>query len=206
MLASALIYIFTGLSLEAYVGVVISVVIIKAGIEMLLDALDDILGHRADPELVKKIKAILNEEPEVRGAYDLVLNNYGPDKEYASVHLELPDVMTVKEVDELTRRVMARVYQETGVILVGVGVYSYNTTDDSAAHIRNEVQKTVLSNEWALQMHGFYLNEETKDMRFDVVLDFGYDVQSCLAELQAQLKQHFPDYVITISPDVNISD
>ena len=141
VLASAVIFLLTGLSLEAWVGVVISGFIIKSGVEMMMETLDDIIGHRADAELTQKIRHLLNEEPEVRGAYDLFLDNYGPDRNYASVHLELPDVMTVEEVDRLTRRVQAKVFKETGVILTGVGVYSYNTGSDEIAAIRNALER-----------------------------------------------------------------
>ncbi|MBR5361323.1 MAG: cation transporter, partial [Lachnospiraceae bacterium] len=129
VLACAIVFVTTGLSLEAYVGIVISCFIIKAGIEMLLETVSDILGRRADTALTRQIKALLSEEPEVRGAYDLMINNYGPEKNYASVHLELPDYMTVEEVDKLTRRVEAKVYNATGVVLTGVGVYSFNTSN-----------------------------------------------------------------------------
>ncbi|MBR4150450.1 MAG: cation transporter, partial [Firmicutes bacterium] len=105
VLASALMFKFTGLSLEAYVGVIIAGFIIKAGVEMLLETLNDILGRRTDPALAREVKRLLNEEPEVLGAYDLVLTDYGPERSYASIHLELPDTMTVEEVDRLTRRV-----------------------------------------------------------------------------------------------------
>ena len=155
VLASAIIFLVWHISLEAYVGVVIAAFIIKAGIGMTTETLDDILGHREDAETSLKIKRLLTEEPEVRGAYDLILYNNGPNKDYGSVHLELPDTMTVDQVDVLTRRVEAKVYRETGVILTGVGVYSYNTTDEQAAQIRNAVQEAVLSHDWALQMHGF---------------------------------------------------
>ena len=101
VLASAIIFMATGLSLEAYVGLFISAVIIKAGIDMMKETLSDIIGKRPDAELTRKIKRVLNEEPEVRGAYDLLLTDYGPDRYYASVHLELPDVMTVDDVDKL---------------------------------------------------------------------------------------------------------
>ena len=69
------------------------------------------------------IKRLICEEPEVRGAYDLIINNYGPNRNYASVHIEVPDTMTVEELDVLTRHIEAKVYKETGVILTGVGVY-----------------------------------------------------------------------------------
>jgi len=206
VLASALIFTFTGLSLEAYVGVLISFFIIKAGIEMLKEALDDILGHRADPELSQEIKKILNEEEEVRGAYDLILNNYGPDRNYASVHLELPDTMNVQEVDVLTRRVQAKVYRATGVILTGVGVYSYNTSDDEAARIRNDVQEHVLQHDWALQVHGFYLDMENKDLRFDVVMSFDIDAKEGLKALYEELEPLYPGYTIRIAPDIDVTD
>ncbi len=110
VLASAIIYFTTKISLEAYVGVLISGVIIKAGIGMMTDALNDILGKRADIETIKKIKELLVEEPEVRGAYDLIIHNYGPNKNLASVHLELPDTMTVEQVDVLTRKLQTKIF------------------------------------------------------------------------------------------------
>lgn len=105
VLVSALIYLGTGVSLEAYVGVIIAGFIIKSGIDMMRETLNDILGERPDPTLVRKIKGMLAREPEIRGAYDLMMNNYGPGRNYASVHIELPDTMTVEEADRLTRRI-----------------------------------------------------------------------------------------------------
>ncbi|MBR5361465.1 MAG: cation transporter [Lachnospiraceae bacterium] len=206
VLASAVIFMLTGLSLEAYVGVIISVFIIKAGIEILMDTASDILGRRADPDLTKTIKALCNEEEEVRGAYDLIINNYGPEKNYASVHLELPDTMTVDEVDRLTRRVQTKVYLKTGVILTGVGVYSYNTSNDEAAHIRNDIQEIVLAHDFALQMHGFYLDMESKEMRFDVVMTFDSDHEEGLKILREEIYDKYPDYDVVIAPDIDISD
>lgn len=206
VLASALIFIFTGVSLEAYVGVLISIFIIKAGIEMMLETYDDILGHRADTELSRKIKKVLTQEPEIRGAYDLFINNYGPGRDYASVHVELPDTMTVKEVDRLTRRVQMKVYKETGVILTGVGVYSFNTSDDEAARIRNRVQEIVLSHDWALQMHGFFADTEKKDLRFDVVLSFDIDHDEGIEIICSEVREAYPDYNVQIVPDIDITD
>ncbi len=204
--ASAVIFIKTGLSLEAYVGAVISVIIIKSGIEMMIETLDDILGRRADAEETAEIKRLLNEEEEVRGAYDLILNNYGPNRNYGSVHLELPDTMTVEEVDVLTRKVQQKVYKETGVILTGIGVYSYNTKSGTAAEIRNRVQETVLSHEWALQMHGFYADLEKKVMRFDVVMSFDADKEEAVRILYNELAEIYPEYKIDIALDADVSD
>ena len=206
VLASAVLFLATGISLEAYVGALISVFIIRAGIEMLQDTLNDILGRRADEEVSREIKRLLTAEKEVRGAYDLILHNYGPGRNYGSVHVELPDTMTVEEVDVLTRRLESTVYQQTGVILTGIGVYSYNTQDNEAAHIRNDVQKRALSHGWVLQIHGFHVNTEKKLMRFDAVMSFDIDPQEGLRILCEEIRAAYPDYEVQITPDLDISD
>ena len=206
VLASAIVFLIWGISLEAYVGVIISIVIIKAGIEMMLETLNDIIGQRGDANTGAQIRSILNEEPQVRGAYDLILYNYGPNKYYGSVHLELPDTMTVDEVDVLTRKVQIDVYQKTGVILTGISVYSYNTKNEEAAKIRDAVHKTVLAHDWALQVHGFYADTDKKTMRFDVVLDFSVDQKEALEITCREVQKLYPDYAIQIIPDIDAGD
>ena len=206
VLLSAVVYLIFGLPLEAYVGLVISGFIIKSGIEMLRETLDDLIGKRTDADLSIRIKKLIAEENEVRGAYDLIINNYGPDRNYASVHIELPDSMTVEEVDRLTRKLEVKVYKETGIVLAGVGVYSYNTKVDEAARIRDEVQKIVLSHEWALQLHGFYIDQDTKRLRFDVVLSFEIKPAEAIPVLCKEVQEAFPDYTLEITPDVDLSE
>ena len=206
VLLSALLFLWFRVSLEAYVGVLISLFIIKAGFDIMRDTLSDILGRRAEPEVTRAVRDILTSEPEIRGAYDLILHNYGPERNYASVHVELPDTMTVEEVDRLTRRVEEKVYRETGVILTGVGVYSYNTGSDEATQIRNRVQETVLQHDWALQLHGFYVDMEAKTIRFDVVLSFEIEPQEAMETLNREMRELYPDYNVTIVPDVDTSD
>ncbi|MBQ8080960.1 MAG: cation transporter, partial [Clostridia bacterium] len=105
VLLCALLYTWTGLSLEAYVGVVISVFIIKAGFSMLAETLDDILGSRISREVTDAVKATVLKDPQVLCAYDLILHSYGPDRLVGSVHVEVNDSLHAREIDELSRRV-----------------------------------------------------------------------------------------------------
>jgi len=205
VLVTALIYTFKGISLEAYMGVIISGFIIKAGYEMISDTVSDILGRRADVEVSKKIKEIVTSEPDVLGAYDLFVHNYGPDREYASVHVELPDSMTVDQVDVLTRRLTERVYRETGVILTGVGVYSHNE-DSKAENMRSAIEEIVLAHEWALQMHGFYIDEERKVIRFDVVMSFDIAHSEGIKIICDEIREKYPDYKVIVVADIDITD
>ena len=187
-------------------GAIISVVIIRAGWGMLSDTLNDILGKRVDAQTSRRIKQILSEEPEIRGVYDLMINNYGPDKNYASVHVELPDTMSVDEVDRLTRRIEEKVYHQTGVILMGVGVYAYNTRGGEQAEIRNHIQQIVLAHDWALQLHGFYVDINAKTLCFDVVLSFDIAKEKALEILVREVQNAYPAYKVQITPDLDITD
>ena len=206
VLVSAVIFLIWGISLEAYVGVIIACFIVKAGVEMMIETLNDIIGKREDAETSQELKRIICEEEAVLGAYDVTIFNYGPNKNYASVHIELPDNLSVDDVDKITRRIQVNVFRRTGIVLTGIGVYSYNTSDDEAARMRNAIQKTVLTHDWALQMHGFYADTEKKTLRFDVVLSFDVERKEALAILYGEISALYPDYEILIVPDVDIAD
>ena len=206
VLACAIIFLVFGFSLEAYVGVLIACFIIKAGIELMMETLSDIIGRREDASLVNELKRIIREEDGVRGAYDITLYNYGPNKNYGTVHIELPDTLTVNEVDKITRKVQAKVFQKTGIILTGIGIYSYNTSNDEAARMRDRIQKEVLKNDWALQMHGFYVDFEKKTIRFDVVVTFDIDRKVAMEAINNAVNTLYPDYVPTVVLDADISD
>ena len=206
VLLSAIIFLVFKVSLEPYVGAVISCFIVKAGLEMMSETVSEILGQRPDRETTARIKKLLAEEQGVRGAYDLILYNYGPDKNLGSVHLELPDTMTVEEVDRLTRKLERRVYAETGVILVGVGVYSCNTKDTESVRIAEDVRGKVLSHEWALQVHGFHVDVPEKEMRLDVVMSFDINPKEGVEILRNEIGKTYPDYDLLIIPDVDVSD
>ena len=206
VLASAIVFLVWGVSLEAYVGVVIACFIIKAGIEMMIETLNDIIGKREDAETVRELKEIICTEENVLGAYDVTIFNYGPNKNYGSVHVELPDTLNVDDVDRITRSIQTDVFRKTGIILTGIGVYSYNTSDDAAAQMRNEIQKTVLSHDWALQMHGFYADVEKKTIRFDVVVSFDVDRKEAIETLCGEIGRLYPEYDLLIVPDVDVAD
>lgn len=206
VLASAIIFIIWGISLESYVALIISIFIIKAGIDMMIETLDDIIGKRGNSEISEKIKDILKSQEEVRGAYDLNLFNYGPEKYYGSVHLELPDTMTVYDVDVLTRKVQLEIYNKTGVIMTGIGVYSYNTKDDEAAKIQNTIQNIVLSHEWALQIHGFYFDKQKNSISLDVVISFDIEHSDALRILKEEIGKTYPYYELQIVTDIDVTD
>ena len=207
VLATALIFIFTGVSLEAWVGAVISVFIIKSGLEMIVDAVNEILGKRPGGEVTKAMKETIARNPEVRGAYDLLLNNYGPDLYIGSVHIEVPEDMTAREIDALSRKLQEDVYREHGILLGTIGVYSVNTKGGEIAQAYEDIRKRVTAREGVLQIHGFYMDTEKKTMRFDLILDFAVrDRKALYRQICEEIAAAYPEYTVHIALDVDLSD
>ena len=207
VLAAALIYLATGISLEAYVGVIISAVIVKAGIDMLRETLDDILGHRPDAELSKGIKDTICADPDVLGAYDLLLDSYGPNLTVGAVHVEVRDTMTAAEIDAMTRRLQAAVFEQHHIALATVGVYSHNTTDDEVAEMQGAITRQVMGHDGVLQMHGFFVDVENKRVSFDVIIDFSAENRDDLyCHIVEEVCALYPDYDFNITLDRDLSD
>ncbi len=206
-LIAAGIFMIFHISLEAWLGAIISVVIIKSGIEMLHNTISQILGERNDKGLTKAIHDTVTSFPGVYGAYDLVLNNYGPDTWNGSIHIEVPDTYSADKLDQLIREITMKVLGEHHVILTAIGVYSVNTKDEKVIQAKKQVEEIVLSHEYVRQMHGFYLIMEQKTMRFDVVISFGAnDRRVVFNEVVSDVQKAFPDYELQVAMDTDFSE
>ena len=206
-LLAAGIYLIFGVSLEAWLGAFIAAVIIRSGAEMLRDTLSQILGERADMELARAVKKTVCSFPEVSGAYDLVLHNYGPDSFNGSVHIEVPDYLDADRLDKLNRQITMKVYQEQNVILTAIGVYSINTKDPEAVKARNEISRIIMDHPYVLQMHGFYMDRKEKTIRFDVVISFDApDRSRAVREICEKVQPAYPDYELQIALDRDFSE
>ena len=207
-LVAAFIYIFAGISLEAWLGAIISIVIIKAGYDILREAIDKILGTRVDSETARDVKDAIMSVDGVRGAYDLVLHDYGPQRLSGSVHVEAAENMTIQEFDALSRRVQQAVFRQTGVIVHTVGVYASNEhLSPEAQAIRDALDLAVADEPHILQVHGFYVDEAAKFVNFDLIV--GYDDPNRKATFKTvvdAMRRQFPDYRINAVLDSDISD
>ena len=206
-LVAAIIFLIFHVSLEAWLGAVISLVIIKSGIGMLRDTISQLLGERGDPELARQIKRTVKSFPDVLGAYDLVLNNYGPDTWNGSVHIEVPDTLSAGELDHLIRLIQMEVYKTYGVILTAIGIYSVNSKDPEVTEVQKKVCEIVFSHEYVTQMHGFYLLKEEKAMRFDIVVSFdAKDRHAVYDAVVADVQKAFPEYRVMAALDMDFAE
>ena len=205
-LAAAGLNLIFGWKLEGILGVVISLFILKAGVEILSDTVSRIIGVRADGELTKRIKRSICRYPEIKGAYDLILHSYGPETYFGSVHVEVKDRMTMREFDALNRKIVPEIFDRYGVLLT-IGIYAANTSEMEALQIKKAVRREVRKYPMLMQMHGFYADTEHKRVSFDVVYDFRAEQPNDLVKLlRKDLTEQFPDYRFQINLDSDFSE
>ena len=207
VLVSTIIYMVFHVSLEAYVGILVSVYIIKAGIELIKKSVDSVLGTRVESKLVKSIKKEILKEADVQGVFDLILNDYGPDKYLGSVHIEVPDTLNVAEIDKISRNITKNIIKKYGVILHTIGVYSINTKDKNTIAIKNQIHDIVFSHNGILEMHGFYIDETDKILSLDIIIDFAIkNREELYKHIYDEIKTRYPDYVLNITLDIDVND
>ena len=205
-LVGAIVAMFAGVYIEGYLGIVIGLFIIKSGVEVLKGAISNIIGERTSNEVALAIKQTVTSFPEVIGAYDLILNNYGPNRAIGSIHIEVDDKLTAKEIHPLTRKISQEVYLKFGVILT-VGIYASNASNPEIKEIKKCLMDHVKEVPSIKQVHGFYVDEELKTISFDIVIDFDEehpeDIQQDIIE---KLKEHHPNYNYYVVIDKDFSD
>lgn len=205
-LVAIVVFVVFGISVEAYLALVISIIIIKSGFEMIREAISSILGERVDIELIRKVKKTIKSFPEVLGVYDIIFNNYGPNSYTGSVHIEIANTYTIDEVDELLRKISFKVYNDLGVILSAIGIYSINIKDKKVIKTRTKINNIIKKYEDILQMHGFYYNEIKKLIQFDLVVSFDCnDVDALYDKIYNEISKEFKEYEIIILIDNDFS-
>lgn len=207
-LVSAAVLMFCGISIDAWLAAIISCLIIKAGIEMILSPISELLGLRADPRLIASIKQLISRSiPEVRGVFDVVLHNYGPSQNIGALHVEVEESLSAAQLHFITRCIQHLVHSEFD-IFVTVGFYAHHAAHTHEAEVEKQLRHHVLSMDGVLGMHGFYLSDSDRVISFDIVYSFRYPNPITLRDaVTSHLRSvGYEDYNIYIGLDRNFSE
>ena len=205
-LLSAAIMLIWEVNLDGYIGVLISVVILKAGYEMLASPINELLGSRISPEFVASLKEEVMSFKEVHGVFDIIINSYGPDTMIGSLHVNVADTMTAREIHRLTRSIASRVYEKFHVILT-VGIYAVNNDEEGMGKLQHDVMDYAASHADVHQVHAFFYYEDSNLITIDVVPEESVKDNGQFATMmEADLRRRFPKYNFSIIVDHNYSE
>lgn len=203
-LVAALISMLFHISIEGYVGIIISFLIIKTSIFLLRDTLSEIIGERIDRSISKKVIKIVNSFDEVEGAYDLIIHSYGPNTLIGSIHIQVDDNMKASEIHSLSKRIETKVYESLGIILT-IGIYANNSSDVFSLKVKDSINNIIKNYNEVLELHGLYVYD--KKITFDLIISFSAESREKIKnEIIKELKKEYDDYKIYCNIDSDYTD
>ncbi len=190
---------------EGYLGIAIGLFIIKSGIDVLRSSFSSIIGERHDSEETKSILADISSVPGVKGAYDLIIHSYGPNKYVGSVHIGVDGGLSAKEIQIIERNIAALMASKYNMFMT-VGIYADNVDGKLSNEIRSKIQEFMKNNANILQMHGFFVDEVQKFCNFDLVFSFNEkEPEKRIDEIRNILEETYPDMTFYIQLDRDYS-
>lgn len=204
-LVAAIISMIWWFSLEWYLWVIIGLLIIKTAFELLRKAVNDVIGTRADQEIIDKLKSKISSYEWVLWVYDLILHNYGPSNIIAMAHIQVNDEMKAKKIHRLTRTISTDVFTEYGIILT-LGIYACND-EWIYGDIQKRLNEIIKKYKCIIQMHGFYVDEKVNTVYFDLIFDFDEKKpEKLVKEIKSEIKKDFPQYEYNVIIDTDFSE
>ena len=205
-LVSAGVMLLWHVSLDGILGALISLVIIKAGVEMLASPVNELLGASIPAELTRQIRQEVSAFEGVHGVFDLILHNYGHDVKIGSLHINVYDTMSAHDIHRLTRQISTEMFRLHGIIMT-VGVYAVATGDNRRAELQSKVMQTLAAHRDIVQVHGFLYSERDNMLSVDVVPDITvHDDDALVSRLTAEIQPFVPEMKVVVVVDHNYSE
>ena len=173
VLLCAVIARITGFDADAYMGILVAVIILIAGVKILAETKDHILGTQPDSALVESIKAIVHQYPGALGIHDLYIHNYGPGRSVASMHIEVDGSADVYESHDMIDNIEKKIAAELGMICT-IHMDPIVTDDGRVNALRCMVLDQVRLIDPRLNIHDFRVVEGQthSNLIFDVEAPF----------------------------------
>lgn len=203
VLASVLISYFTVLNIDAYAGLVVSVLIFINGIKSIRETLDPLLGTPPDRETVEALEALVLSYPDFMGVHDLIVHNYGPGRTFASLHVEVPQDSDILLCHERIDHCEKNILEQLGIEAV-IHMDPIATNDAFTLQIKEQLSEKLLTLDSNLHMHDFRMvrGENQTNLIFDVALPPKFplsakEVKGKIGKLAAEIDPSF-QCVITV--------
>ena len=207
VLASVLVNLAFGWCLDGYIGLVVAVIVLKGGVEVCRETLDQLLGGKPDPEKIRQIRELLLNHEGILGVHDLVVHDYGPGRCVASVHAEVSadgNILTIHEmIDNAEREVEQKLH-----IPICIHMDPIVTNDETSNRLRHQLNDYLRNIDPALSMHDFRMvpGEGHTNLIFDCVVPPGYkDRQLLYNSLRAYAQSIDPNYHVIVQFDTDFT-
>ena len=165
----------TGINIDGFVGLGVSLVVMWAGIGIARDTLEPLIGEATTPEDYRRIKKFVEKYDGIMGSHDLIVHNYGPGRSMASIHAEVPNNVSIEVSHEIIDRIERDAAKELGIFLV-IHMDPLETEDQTVLKVRKKTEKAVEELDSRCSIHDFRMvkGEDQMNLIFDLVVPREY--------------------------------
>lgn len=196
-IVAAIVYLSFGVSIEAWLGVGIALLITRAGLDLLFTTVSKLLGERVDPKVISQVEKAAGEVEGVEFVSGVVLQDFGPERLHGSLYVTVDGTMSVSQLDRVARAVQQRVAEQCGVKLISVGAYPLGGKDSDEHQARAEIGRIVWMHDDIVELRGLFVDVEKRLARFDAVAGFGCkEVSDLRGELVSECESALPGWTI----------
>lgn len=204
VLLTALLAHFFSWNLDGWVSVGISLFVLYSGIEMIREILNPLLGMPPDPKQVKEIEKKIKSYPGVLGIHDLILHDYGPGRQFASVHIEMAAerdvILSHDTIDDIEKD-----FWEQDQLHLVIHYDPIVTTEKRIVELRAFLEETVKEIDPNLSVHDLRIVEGIShtNLVFDCVVPFKFRLSGLelKQEIISKVTSVYPKYRLVITLD-----
>ena len=173
---SVLVWRFTGINIDGFVGIGVALVVMWAGVGIAKDTLEPLLGEAVSQEEYDKISRFVEKYEGIVGSHDLIVHNYGPTRHMASIHAEVPNDVDIETSHEIIDRIEREAHEQLGIYLV-IHMDPIETKNQEVLEARKKVEDILEALDPAVSIHDFRMVSGTDriNLIFDLVVPFEYD-------------------------------
>lgn len=204
VLISAMVETFTGWQIDGYAGALLSIIIVYSGIQAINDSINDLLGTRPSKDEIHEMKELLDQYNSIVGYHDLLVHNYGPNKTFATIHIEIDDSWDMKHAHRVIHDIEVDFVEKLGVELV-CHVDPIAIQNEEHTAIYRQVKQILKSLNLALTFHDFKVEriDDENHITFDVVVPDNVEKTNdeLLRMIQEKIHQQIGCYKLIIEFD-----
>lgn len=191
---------FPNLHIDGYLGIIVACFVLKAGIEIFKDTLGELIGKPPTKETVEEIENFILKYDNVVGIHDLMLHNYGPDRYFGSVHVEMPAKIEVLVGHDIIDNIEQDIFRELGIQMI-IHYDPVETDNELVAELKEYTAEVIKSVDENFRFHDFRIVEGQThtNLIFDLVIPRRYSKgkDEINAEITNKIREKY-DYCFTV--------
>ena len=204
VLVATLIFRFTGVDIDAWIGIAVALFIFWAGIRILLETKNSLLGEAPVKEVTDAIDRIVSGYPAILGIHDMMIHSYGPGHTFASFHAEVDGAEDVYETHDVIDEVERRISEELSIVCT-IHMDPINTDDTLTTELREETAELVREIDPRITIHDFRIvpGVTHTNLIFDVAVPFEnkMTVSEIKEAVSQKVRERHPNYYAVVTVD-----